>query len=379
MSQDEFIDFDVISPYHGGSSDNSFASGVTLEQLQEGTIINTPVKEDGDDNDDDIWWTKDELLKHLEDGSSPMFVDSVPWDEKVNSMEPLIENQVYKKIIKPGIGSGLRRKNAILFHCNGYIEGSDEPFDSSILRGRPILHRLDRQDLLPGLMIGILSMRLHEKAEILIKPDYGFGELGCPPRIPANATIIYIVEIMKIFEEGSLADYELMTNEELARIPFSEIIQKCNEQRMSGNSYFSAERYRDAALRYTKAIKFLEKYFFKNAEEQNCAKEILSKLYPNIANSLIRLRKLRPAMVYCRKALEINPNNVKALCQLGKAKFNNGDYDQAKIFFSRACDLKPGDSYISNYMIKVDRKLQEESMVTQDLYRKIGQAFLANN
>ncbi|XP_015781693.1 inactive peptidyl-prolyl cis-trans isomerase FKBP6 [Tetranychus urticae] len=374
---DDFLDFDVVSPWHGSAQDIKFGQNVSLEQLAKGTVIETPEEDSNEaaDNESD-WWTKDELLEHIKETHVPSLMDSASWEEKIPTMEPLVENQVYKKVMKSGYGPVLKKKNAVLFHCNGYSEGSDEPFDSSVLRGRPILHRLDREDLLPGLMVGILSMRMAEKAEILIKPEYAFGELGCPPRIPGNSTIIYIVEILRVFEEGSLADYELMTPEEMAAVPFPEIIQKCNEQRMSGNSYFSAERYREAAMRYSKAIKFLEKYFYKDTEEQKAGHEILSKLYPNNANALIRLKKLRPAMVCCRKALQIDPNNVKALCQYGKAKFNNGEYDVAKMYFTRAYALKPGDTYVGQYLVRINEKLLEDERISRNLYRKMGESLV---
>jgi len=42
--------------------------------------------------------------------------------------------------------------------------------------------------LLTGLDIGISTMRVKEKSRFLLRADYAFGEKGCPPRIPENAT-----------------------------------------------------------------------------------------------------------------------------------------------------------------------------------------------
>ena len=46
----------------------------------------------------------------------------------------------------------------------------------------------DSGKLLPGVEIGITTMRVKEKSRFLIRPRYAFGEKGCPPRIPENAT-----------------------------------------------------------------------------------------------------------------------------------------------------------------------------------------------
>ena len=41
---------------------------------------------------------------------------------------------------------------------------------------------------LPGMNLGVSTMRKGEKARFLIDPKYYFKELGCPPRVPPNAT-----------------------------------------------------------------------------------------------------------------------------------------------------------------------------------------------
>ena len=42
--------------------------------------------------------------------------------------------------------------------------------------------------LLPGVEIGISTMRVKEKARFLICAEYAYGDKGCPPRIPEKAT-----------------------------------------------------------------------------------------------------------------------------------------------------------------------------------------------
>jgi FKBP-type peptidyl-prolyl cis-trans isomerase len=41
-------------------------------------------------------------------------------------------------------------------------------------------------------------MSLGEKAVLNIPPDYGYGERGFPPVIPANSDLIFEVELLKI-------------------------------------------------------------------------------------------------------------------------------------------------------------------------------------
>lgn len=61
--------------------------------------------------------------------------------------------------------------------------------------------------LIEGLDLAILKMKSGELAEIIIKPQYAFGEnepssSHYNPAIPANATVIYTVELVE-FEQVS--------------------------------------------------------------------------------------------------------------------------------------------------------------------------------
>ena len=73
-------------------------------------------------------------------------------------------------------------------HYNGYLEYSDEPYDSSRLRNQMQQFRLGQGEVIPGWDVGIATMRKAELARFLMKPEYAFGERGCPPRIPPSAT-----------------------------------------------------------------------------------------------------------------------------------------------------------------------------------------------
>lgn len=41
-------------------------------------------------------------------------------------------------------------------------------------------------EIVPGISIGISTMRKGELARFLLTPYYGFLELGCAPRVPPN-------------------------------------------------------------------------------------------------------------------------------------------------------------------------------------------------
>eukprot|EP00731_Ephydatia_muelleri_P036688 Em0305g8a len=95
---------------------------------------------------------------------------------------------VLKKTITQGVGAEAPEGAIVRVHYNGYLEYSDEPYDSSRLRNRLHQFRLGGGEVLLGWEIGVKTMRKNEKAEFLLSPKYAFGCMGCPPRIPPDAS-----------------------------------------------------------------------------------------------------------------------------------------------------------------------------------------------
>ena len=121
-------------------------------------------------------------------GSSQTFVfleDASSFEKLGRKMSPLTpDGGVKKKIIRGGVemDGEIPEKGTVTIHFSIRLEYQDEPFDSTYFRGRPERYRLDDGQLLPGIEIGIKTMKNKELAEFLIDSNYAFGEMGCPPR-----------------------------------------------------------------------------------------------------------------------------------------------------------------------------------------------------
>lgn len=119
-----------------------------------------------------------------------------------------------KFVKQNGIGEVIPHNAQVTIHYIGYFEDRDEPFDSTYSSGRPRTVRLDQGQLLPGLEIGISSMKKHEIAIFLIHPDLAFKALGCPPRIPPNEEVVFVVHLLDYLDDGSADTYQNLTTEE---------------------------------------------------------------------------------------------------------------------------------------------------------------------
>ena len=50
--------------------------------------------------------------------------------------------------------------------------------------------------MMKGWDIGVMSMSLGEKAELTVKPEYGYGKDGLPEGVTEDATIIFTVTLL---------------------------------------------------------------------------------------------------------------------------------------------------------------------------------------
>ena len=68
-------------------------------------------------------------------------------------------------------------------------------FDSSRDRGTKFSFNLGKGEVIKGWDVGVASMNKGELAVFTIKSDYGYGDVGSPPKIPGGATLIFEVEL----------------------------------------------------------------------------------------------------------------------------------------------------------------------------------------
>ena len=80
-----------------------------------------------------------------------------------------------------------------------------------------------RGNVIVGLDIALSTMKRGEVSRFHISPKYAYGLLGCPPRIPPNASILYEVELLSVLENSHLGEYEDLNEGERERLPFHKV------------------------------------------------------------------------------------------------------------------------------------------------------------
>lgn len=96
-----------------------------------------------------------------------------------------------------GTGPAAKVGDTVAVHYTGTLEDGTK-FDSSVDRGEPLEFTLGQGRVIPGWEEGIQGMQVGGKRKLTVPPDLGYGASGYPPVIPANATLIFDVELVSI-------------------------------------------------------------------------------------------------------------------------------------------------------------------------------------
>lgn len=97
---------------------------------------------------------------------------------------------------KQGLGREAIRGNTVVVHYTGKLTNG-KVFDSSVDRGEPFSFVLGQGQVIQGWERGILGMKEGGKRKLTIPPNLGYGARPVGP-IPANSTLIFDVELLKV-------------------------------------------------------------------------------------------------------------------------------------------------------------------------------------
>ncbi|MDB6170519.1 MAG: peptidylprolyl isomerase [Verrucomicrobia bacterium] len=74
-------------------------------------------------------------------------------------------------------------------------------FDESLDPKHPLVFRVARETVIQGWDFVIQQMKLGERRLVIIPPELAYGTRGQPPRIPRNATLVFVMELVDIKRE----------------------------------------------------------------------------------------------------------------------------------------------------------------------------------
>ena len=98
--------------------------------------------------------------------------------------------------LKVGEGETPKTSDKVDVHYTGWLVDGTK-FDSSVDRGTPFTFSLSG-GVIKGWLEGVATMKVGGKRKLIIPSDLGYGKRGSPPKIPADATLVFDVELLGI-------------------------------------------------------------------------------------------------------------------------------------------------------------------------------------
>ena len=142
----------------------------------------------------DVDHAEDKLRRQREEGDEYSISDGGYPDGEVNL------DGVDIKIVFEGDNENFPEPGQIVrMHYKAFIQGSQNSFEDSRLRGRVFEFKLDAAQVVPGLDEAMRTLSWGTKAQITLEPRVAYGESGHPPVIPPNATIVFEVQFIKSY------------------------------------------------------------------------------------------------------------------------------------------------------------------------------------
>jgi FKBP-type peptidyl-prolyl cis-trans isomerase len=98
---------------------------------------------------------------------------------------------------KAGNGTEAKAGDRVTVHYVGTLTDGKK-FDSSRDRGKGFTFTLGKGEVIKGWDRGVAGMKIGEVRKLTIPSDLAYGARGFPPVIPANATLVFEVELLSI-------------------------------------------------------------------------------------------------------------------------------------------------------------------------------------
>lgn len=121
-------------------------------------------------------------------------------DKTQNTVEPLQtikhDDGLIVEVMKEGSGAQVKSGDVLSMDYRGFL-ADGTIFDESYKRGQPFVFQ-QGGGVIAGWNEGVLGMKVGEKRRLIIPAPLAYGAGGIPGVIPANATLTFDIELVKI-------------------------------------------------------------------------------------------------------------------------------------------------------------------------------------
>jgi FKBP-type peptidyl-prolyl cis-trans isomerase len=95
-----------------------------------------------------------------------------------------------------GTGKEAKSGDTVTVNYVGVLYKGGKEFDASWKRKEPFQFKLGEGQVIKGWDQGVAGMKVGGRRELIIPSSLGYGATGSPPAIPANAPLVFVVDLL---------------------------------------------------------------------------------------------------------------------------------------------------------------------------------------
>jgi len=97
-----------------------------------------------------------------------------------------------------GTGPEAKAGDTVTVNYVGVLYNGGKEFDASWKRNEPFTFELGAGKVIKGWDQGVVGMKVGGRRELIIPAELGYGAQGSPPTIPANAALVFVVDLLSV-------------------------------------------------------------------------------------------------------------------------------------------------------------------------------------
>jgi peptidylprolyl isomerase len=101
-----------------------------------------------------------------------------------------------KKDLIVGTGKEAKAGDTVTVNYVGVLYKGGKEFDASWKRKEPFQFKLGQGQVIKGWDEGVAGMKVGGRRELVIPAELAYGKTGSPPTIPANAPLVFVVDLL---------------------------------------------------------------------------------------------------------------------------------------------------------------------------------------
>ena len=233
-------------------------------------------------------------------------------EEYINITE---DGGVKKKILKEGTGAQATEGSEVQVNYIGRNK-DNKIFDQT--KGEPFKFKIGSHQVIKGWEIGVKTMKIGEKSEFILAPEYAYGDRKVSDLIPENSTLTFEIELLKVE----------IPKKEISEMTYAEKLAEGKKLKEEGVAKFKANDIPNARDLFTRAVAYLEN-MDKTKEEEAEGVNLYVTTLSNLCNCLNRQKEYHAVVNFATKGLKIK-ELPKLYYFRAIANANNDEFAPAK-------------------------------------------------